>query len=64
MPAKRKQLHLSLTVTAPAWMTAEMIRREVRSLINHQSNFLDWSPHGEIGPESIKVRKLGPKCRM
>jgi hypothetical protein len=50
--AKRKQFTMILTVSVPAKMTAKEARREVRTLITHQSN---WSAdEGDV--KAIKVQ--------
>ena len=57
---KRKTTTMILTISYPAEtdmgekMTAAMARREVRTLVNNQSNYLD------LNSSDIKVRKLGP----
>lgn len=40
---KRKSVLMTVMASVPAWMTAGQARREVRTLINHQSN---WMSHG------------------
>lgn len=51
MRTKRKTVTLLLTVTVPEDMSAIVLRREVRTLINHQSNF----SHA-VEPEDIRAR--------
>ncbi len=52
--AKRlKQIYLTVDLTVPKWMTAAQARREVRTLINHQSN---WMSFGDPDDEEFAVR--------
>lgn len=62
--AKRKELTMSVRVSVPAWMTAAQARREVRTLINQQCNYLTSGPM-ELGwPEvSVKARQVRPLGR-
>jgi hypothetical protein len=41
---KRKRTTLNVEITYPAWMTAAQARREVRTLINHQVNYMTNGP--------------------
>lgn len=58
---RKKQIMLSITVSGPSWMTKEMAKREVRSLINDQAfygsrrNFFSWD---EIGNSNFRLRKI------
>lgn len=55
MARTRKQITMTVTVSVPLWMTAAEARREVRTLINHQSN---WSQHVDEG--DVKARRVEP----
>lgn len=61
MPTKRKTTTMLLTISYPAKtfmdrpITAAMARREVRTLITHQANWLD-----DLDTKDIKVRKITP----
>jgi len=64
MAKTRKQLTMSLTVSVPSWMTAAQARREVRTLVNEQSNYLDHGPDfQEVHGGTVKVRELKPAAR-
>lgn len=58
---KRKQVTMSVTVSVPSWMTAAQARREVRTLINDQCNFLSSGPM-ELGwpGVDVKARQVRP----
>lgn len=53
MAQRRKTVTMSVTVTVPAWMNAREARREVRTLINHQSN---WLSHHPTTFEEVEVK--------
>lgn len=56
---KRKAIHMLITVSVPANMSAAAARREVRELINHGTG---WStiPGYE---DSVRARKVAPAPR-
>lgn len=62
--AQRKQLTMEVTVSVPSWMTAAQARREVRTLVNQQCNYLSSGPM-ELGwPEvDVKARAVRPAGR-
>jgi hypothetical protein len=53
---KRKTVRMLVTVTVPAKLTAAQARREVRTLINEQCNYLDFD-------EPVRVRSCSPVRR-
>lgn len=64
----RKHIAITLDITVPAWMTARDARREVRTLINHQSNYMDgrWliTPEGrhweEVHEKTVRAHRVAP----
>lgn len=54
--AKRRTLTMTVTVTVPAWMTQAQARREVRTIINHQCNWLSHGPNFE--EVIVRARKV------
>lgn len=60
--AKRKTATFVMTVTGPASLTVGEIRREVRTLVNEQRNYLSCDLNGndiEIRVRKIKATKTG-----
>lgn len=61
--AKRKRMTLRVEITFPAWMTAAEARREVRTLINKQTNWLaygrDWQEVDERTIRGVAVKAEG-----
>jgi hypothetical protein len=55
MARKKKTFDLTVTVSVPAWMTKAEARREVRTLINHQCNYMT----GKAGPGPFEFHYLG-----
>lgn len=62
MIRRKKQIELTIVVSAPSWMTKQMAKREVRSLINDQCH---WGHNGsydhnfECADESnFRVRRV------
>jgi hypothetical protein len=53
----RKTHHVLVKVTAPDDLSAKDVRREVRALINHQSNYIS-------DPEDIRARKVSTVPRV
>lgn len=51
MPARRKTHYVLVKVTAPKDMPAKDVRREVRTLINDQANYM--ADHGDIKAVSV-----------
>lgn len=46
--SRQRQYHsMTVTVSAPSAMSPAQVRREVRSLINEQCNYLSVAPDGE-----------------
>ena len=65
MTAKTRTITLSVTVSAPAWLSNAEIRREIRSRINDQCAYLsgkqvgdDW--HDLFSPNDLRVRSVKP----
>lgn len=57
--AKRKKITVEVTVTFPSWMTAAQARREVRTLINNQSNYLDHGPDfQDVHEKTIRATRV------
>ena len=60
----RKLVTMAITVSAPAWMNVAAVRREVRSLIDDQCNWLSYGPGDqEVDGKTIQVRKIEPVRR-
>lgn len=61
---KTRRTHtITLTVSAPAWLSAAACRREVRSLINESTPWGTVQPghyFNSIDHGDIKVRKIAP----
>lgn len=55
--AKRKRLTMLVTVSVPDDLTAAEARREVRTLINHQSGWLSRLEEGDVKAISVKPVK-------
>jgi hypothetical protein len=53
---KRKTVRMLVTITVPAKLTAAEARREVRTLINEQCNYLDLD-------SPVKVLSVTPVTR-
>lgn len=49
-----KRVRMDVTVSVPIWMPAAHARREVRTLINEQSNYLDHGPEFQ----DVRVRAI------
>ena len=61
MSRHRKVVSMLVTVTVPRWMTAAQARREVRTLINDQSNWMCFAPdHEEVDSETVRARSVIP----
>lgn len=54
MANKRKRITMTVTVSVPADLPAKDARREVRTLINHQSGWLSRLEDGDV--KAIAVR--------
>lgn len=54
--AKRKTVRMLVAITVPAKLTAAEARREVRTLINEQCNYLDLD-------SPVKVMSVTPVTR-
>lgn len=57
MAKTRKQVTMIVTVSVPAKLSAAAARREVRTLINDQCNYLDSVP-GTFDELTVKVRQI------
>lgn len=58
---RRKELNMTVKVTVPAWMTVAQARREVRTLINDQANYLSYNPadwQQEVTEKSIRAKAV------
>ena len=67
MSGKRKQITMSVTISAPGWMTAAQARRKVRTLINEQWGYMNHGPdHADLAVRTRAVRpvKSGAANRM
>lgn len=66
MKKTRKTVQMTVTVTVPAWMTAAQARREVRTLVNHQSNYMDGGYDArsgdwrEVHDKTVRARSVRP----
>lgn len=60
----RKQITLTVVVSGPSWMTREMAKKEVRSLLNEQCFFGHENPnprailYDAITNDNFRVRKI------
>lgn len=62
MARSLKPITMAVTVMVPTWMNAAQARREVRTLINHQSNYLSHGPAlEEFEVKARSVRSHRPK---
>ena len=58
---RRKQITMTVTVSAPVWLTAAQARKEVRTLINQQTFWGHRDPTGEvweIGESNFRAAKV------
>lgn len=60
----RKRITMTVTVSVPHWLTAADARREVRTLINDQTNYLDGfydrrERYREIHDKTVRAVKVG-----
>lgn len=59
--AKRKRMTVAVEITFPAWMKLSDARREVRMLINNQSNYPAYGPDFQVLDEktirAVSVRQ-------
>lgn len=55
---RRKQITMTVTVSVPRWMTAAQARREVRTLINDQCNYMSHGPN--FDDVEVKARAVRP----
>lgn len=54
---KARRLTIELTISTSATLTSAEIRREVRTLINDQSNYMECDRDGnDINLRAVKVR--------
>lgn len=54
---KARRLTIELTISTSATLTSAEIRREVRTLINEQSNYMECDRDGnDINLRAVKVR--------
>lgn len=59
---KARRLTIELTISTSATLTSAEIRREVRTLINEQSNYLECDRDGrDILLRAVKVRAMPKK---
>lgn len=65
MKTTRKTITMSVQVSVPSFMTAAQARREVRTLINDQSNYLsgimdrngEWR---EVHDKTVRAKSVTP----
>jgi hypothetical protein len=55
---KRKQITMTVTLSVPHWMTAAWARREVKTLVNDQANYL--SPGPDYEEFYVRASKVAP----
>jgi len=58
--SKRKQIAMIVIVSVPHRLTASDARREVRTLINNQSNWLADIDEGDVKAISVKPAPFKP----
>lgn len=63
MAKTRKVIAMAVTVSVPTWMTAAEARREVRTLINNQSNWLSGKRDAagnwrDVGTETVRAKSV------
>ena len=62
MAKAKKQHTITVTVTAPAWLTRTQVKKEVRTLINESTPWghvrLDGAGYEEVNHGDIKVRRF------
>lgn len=55
----RKEVTLTVTVSVPAWMNKTQAKREVRTLVNDQSNYMDHGPNfEEVHEKTVRVKRM------
>lgn len=60
----RRVIGMTVYVSVPSWMTSAEARREVRTLIEDQSNYMTHGPDGqEVHEGTVKVRRMAPFMR-
>lgn len=60
----RKTFTFEVTVTVNGWMTTSQARREVRTLINDQTNYLDHGgPQNDFEEPKVRVAKITKAAR-
>ncbi len=62
---KRKQIPMLILISVPGDMTAAEARREVRTLINHQSNFATFygANRNELNEGDVKAVRVSAAPR-
>ncbi|USN15613.1 hypothetical protein KIKIMORA_04950 [Brevundimonas phage vB_BpoS-Kikimora] len=58
---RRKELEFTVKVTVPAWMNRAQARREVKTLLNDQCNYLMSNPANfmqEVTEKSIRAKAI------
>lgn len=68
MKTTRKTLTMTVQVSVPSFMTAAQARREVRTLINNQSNYLsgitdrsgNWR---DVDDKTVRAKSVSPAFR-
>lgn len=62
--ADRKRMTLKVTISFPAWMTAAEARREVRTILNNQTNYLSHGPDWqEVDERTVRAVSVKPEKR-
>lgn len=55
----RKEVTMTVTVSVPAWMNRAQAKREVRTLVNDQCNYMDHGPDlEEVHEKSVRVKRM------
>lgn len=61
---KRKRITVAVTVSFPSWMKPGDARREVRTLINNQTNYLECGPdYQDVDEKTIRCVSIRKGAR-
>lgn len=56
---RRKNLQFTVVVSVPHWMTDSEAKREIRTLINEQTNYMSLGPKDEeVTPRTVRARSV------
>jgi len=59
MSKTRKRVTMQVTVSVPTWMTAREARREVRTLINEQCNYMSLGQDDQqVDPDTVRAVRV------